>query len=67
MVKDLEIISAGKLLHVKAGGESGNEACVTLARAVDEQVREHGSVCVLLETRRLLPPVRHGLVANRPR
>ncbi|XZE56015.1 hypothetical protein SH139x_002069 [Planctomycetaceae bacterium SH139] len=52
MVKDLEIISTGKLLHVKAGGESGNEACVTLARAVDEQVREHGSVCVLLETRR---------------
>lgn len=52
MVDNLEIVSTGKLLHVKSGGESDNETCSTLARAVDKQVREHGSVCVLLETRK---------------
>ena len=51
MVKDLEIISTGKLLHVKAGCESASDPLyAAFFVAVDRQVREHGSVRVLLES-----------------
>jgi len=49
MAEGLEIISAGKLLHVKATGKLTKETYETFVPAVDEQIKEHGKLRVLFE------------------
>jgi hypothetical protein len=49
MPEGLEIISAGKLLHVKATGKLTKETYETFVPAVDEQIKQHGKLRVLFE------------------
>ena len=49
MVEGLEIVSAGKLLHVKVTGKLTKEAYEIFTPAVDEQIQEHGKLRILLE------------------
>ena len=50
MTEGLEIISAGKLLHVKATGKLTKESYEAFAPAVDQQIQEHGKLRILFET-----------------
>lgn len=49
MYEALELVSVGKLLHVKVTGKLTKEAYETFAPVVDEQIREHGKVRILFE------------------
>ena len=49
MVEELEIVSAGRLLHVKVTGKLTKEAYEIFTPAVDEQIQEHGKLRILLE------------------
>ena len=49
MDQALDMISVGKLLHVKVTGKLTREAYATLAPVVDEQIHEHGKVRILFE------------------
>jgi hypothetical protein len=49
MVDALEIISAGKLLHVKATGKLTKESYETFAPVVDEKIKEFGKLRILFE------------------
>ena len=49
MDQSLDIISAGKLLHVKVTGKLTKEAYEAFAPAVEEQIREHGKIRILFE------------------
>jgi hypothetical protein len=49
MVEGLEILAAGKLLHVKVTGKLTKEAYEAFAPVVDEQIQEHGKVRILFE------------------
>ena len=49
MVEGLELISAGKLLHVKVTGKLTKEAYETFTPLVDQQIREHGKIRILFE------------------
>lgn len=49
MAEGLEIISSGKLLHVKATGKLTKETYETFVPAVDEQIKQHGKLRVLFE------------------
>lgn len=46
---DLEIVSAGELLHVRVHGDTRQAAPLVYAHAIDRQVREFGRICVLME------------------
>ena len=47
--RSLEIVSAGKLLHVKASGKLTKESYETFAPLVDELIAEHGKLKILFE------------------
>ena len=49
MVEGLELVSAGKLLHVKVTGKLTKEAYEAFAPVVDEQIEEHGKIRILFE------------------
>ena len=49
MVEGLELVSAGKLLHVKVTGKLTKEAYEAFAPVVDEQIGEHGKIRILFE------------------
>ncbi len=49
MDQALEIISAGKLLHVKATGKLTKECYESFVPLVDRQIQEHGKLRVLFE------------------
>ncbi len=49
MDQSLDIISIGKLLHVKATGKLTKEAYESFAPLVNEQIEEHGKVRILFE------------------
>ena len=49
MDQALEIVSAGKLLHVKVTGKLTTEAYESFVPAVEEQIRDHGKVRILFE------------------
>jgi hypothetical protein len=49
MVDGLEIITAGKFLHVKATGKLTKESYEEFAPAVDAQIQEHGKIRILFE------------------
>jgi hypothetical protein len=49
MNQSLDMISVGKLLHVKVTGKLTKEAYEAFAPVVDEQIQEHGKVRILFE------------------
>ena len=49
MGQAIDIISAGKMLHVKVTGKLTKEAYEEFAPAVDQQIQEHGKVRILFE------------------
>jgi len=49
MEQAIDVISAGKLLHVKVTGKLTKEAYEAFAPVVDEQMQEHGKVRILFE------------------
>ena len=49
MAEGLELVSAGKLLHVKVTGKLTKEAYELFTPAVDEQIGEHGKLRILFE------------------
>ena len=49
MDQKLEILSTGKLLHVKVTGKLTKEAYEAFAPVVEEQICEHGNVRILFE------------------
>ena len=49
MVDSLEIISVGKMLHVKATGKLTKESYEAFVPVVDQQIEEHGRIRVLFE------------------
>jgi hypothetical protein len=49
MDQSLDIISTGKLLHVKVTGKLTKEAYESFAPLVNEQIEEHGKVRILFE------------------
>ncbi len=49
MSDSLQVISSGKILHVKVTGKLNKEAYETFAPLVDELVAEHGKVRILFE------------------
>ena len=49
MDQSLEIVSVGKLLHVKATGKLTKDSYETFVPLVDEQIREHGKLRILFE------------------
>ena len=51
MDQGLDIVSEGKLLHVKVTGKLTKEAHEAFAPLVDEQIEEHGKVRILFEMR----------------
>lgn len=46
---DFRIISTGPLIHVRVHDDSRQAAPLVHAQAIDRQVQEFGSVCVLME------------------
>ena len=50
MDQSLDIISTGKLLHVKVTGKLTKDAYEAFAPVVDEQIKEYGKVRILFET-----------------
>jgi hypothetical protein len=49
MGQSLEVISAGKRLHVKATGKLTKESYETFVPLVDRQIEEHGKIRILFE------------------
>jgi hypothetical protein len=49
MGQAIDIISSGKLLHVKVTGKLTKEAYEELAPVVDQQIQEHGKIHILFE------------------
>ena len=49
MDQSLDIISTGKLLHVKVTGKLTKEAYEAFAPVVNEQIEEHGKIRILFE------------------
>ena len=49
MDQTLDIISTGKLLHVKVTGKLTKDAYEAFAPVVDETIQEHGKVRILFE------------------
>lgn len=49
MVDSLEIITVGKMLHVKASGKLTKESYEAFVPVVDAQIKEHGKIRVLFE------------------
>ena len=49
MDQAIDIISVGKLLHVKVSGKLTKEAYEELSPLVDEQIQEHGKLRILFE------------------
>lgn len=49
MDQGLEILSTGKMLHVKVTGKLTKEAYELFAPVVDEQIHEHGKLRILFE------------------
>jgi len=49
MVDGLEILSAGKVLHVSVTGKLTKESYESFAPCVDAQIKEHGRIRVLFE------------------
>ena len=49
MVDSLEIVSAGKILHVRAMGKLTKESYETFVPLVDRQIEEHGKIRILFE------------------
>jgi hypothetical protein len=46
---DFEIVSAGRLLHLKTAGVFSISSYSAFAAAADRQVQQHGNVCILVE------------------
>jgi len=49
MVEGLDVIAAGKLLHVKITGKLTKETYEAFVPLVEEQIKEHGKIDILLE------------------
>ena len=49
MADALEIVSTGKLLHVRVTGKLTKESYEIFAPVVDEQIKEHGKLRILFE------------------
>ncbi len=49
MADSLEIVSSGKMLHVRATGKLTKESYGTFVPLVDKQIEEHGKIRVLFE------------------
>lgn len=49
MSKALDILSAGKFLHVRVTGKLTKDAYEIFAPAVDEQIQQHGKIRILFE------------------
>ena len=49
MVDELKIVSAGKILHVRATGKLTKESYEIFAPLIDKQIDEHGKIRVLFE------------------
>jgi hypothetical protein len=49
MNQEIEILSAGKLLHVKITGKLTKESYEIFVPAVDEQITAHGKLRILVE------------------
>ena len=49
MDQGLEIVSTGKLLHVKAQGKLTREAYELFVPAIEEQIKAHGKLRILFE------------------
>jgi len=49
MIEALEIISSGKLLHVKVTGKLTRQSYEEFAPLVDELIQEHGKLRILFE------------------
>lgn len=49
MIDSLDIIAAGKLLHVKVTGKLTKESYETFVPVVDQLIEEHGKLCILFE------------------
>ncbi len=49
MYEGLEIVSSGKLLHVKVTGKLTKDAYQTLVPEVDQLIQEHGKLRLLFE------------------
>lgn len=49
MMDSLEIVSAGKMLHVRVAGKLTKESYEIFAPAIDQQIREHGKLRILFE------------------
>jgi len=49
MEQAIDVVSVGKLLHVKVTGKLRKEAYEAFAPVVDEQKQEHGKVRILFE------------------
>ena len=49
MEQALEVLSTGKLLHVKVSGKLTKDAYESFAPLVDELVQEHGKIRILFE------------------
>jgi hypothetical protein len=45
----LEVVSVGKLLHVRVAGKLSREAYQAFAPLVDEQIQKHGKLRILFE------------------